>query len=74
MKLQLMPPAVLGLAKPAGLPAGDVGIPVAAFLRQFLLTNGVFFCHGYPCDGEIDLQPSQNTMAQRVQPVKMGLI
>jgi hypothetical protein len=39
--------------------------PVAAFLRQFLLTNVAFWCHGSSCDGEIDLRPSQKTMAQR---------
>jgi hypothetical protein len=74
MKLQLMPPPVLGLAKPVGLPAGYVEVPVAAFLRLFLLTNVGFLCHGSSCGGEIDLQDSQKTMARRARPVKMGLI
>jgi hypothetical protein len=58
MKLQLMPSAVFGLAQPACLPAGNVSVPVAALLLQFLLTNGVF-SHGSSCDGENDVQPSQ---------------
>jgi hypothetical protein len=73
MKLQLMLPAVLGLAQPAGLPVGDVGVQILALMLQFLLTRVLFLCHGSSCDGEIDLQPSQRTMTQLAQPVKMGL-
>jgi hypothetical protein len=37
------------------------------------MTQAVFLRHGSSCDGEIDLQPSQKTMTQLTQPVKMGL-
>ena len=74
MKLQLMPPAVFGLAQLAGLPRGDVGFPELALLVKLLLTNVGFLCHGSSCDGEIDLQLSHRTMPRRARPVKMGLI
>jgi hypothetical protein len=65
MNLQLMLPEVLSLSQPAGMPGFDLGIPVAAFLPQLLLSNIVFWCQGSSCDGEIDLQLSPKTMAQR---------
>jgi hypothetical protein len=74
MQLQLMPPAVFGLAQPAGLPVGYASLPVLAFLLEFLLTSVVFLWHGSSCDGKNDFLTSQRTMTRRARLVKMGLI